>query len=55
MLWTSAAGDRVIGYYWLGGPFASKQVLRFGFFSHGTYTPLPLPPTTTTIPATIAW
>ena len=55
VLWTSAAGDRVIGYYTLGEPFASKQIFRFGLFSHGRYTPLPLPPTTTTIPVTIAW
>jgi hypothetical protein len=55
VLWTSAAGDRVIGYYSLGGFFAKKPVFRFGIFSHGTYTPLPLPPTTTTVPATIAW
>jgi hypothetical protein len=55
VLWTSAAGDAVIGYYTLGQPFDSKQILRFGFFSHGKYTPLPLPPTTTTIPVTIAW
>ena len=27
VLWTSAAGDRVIGYYWLGGIFASKPAL----------------------------
>jgi WD40 repeat protein len=55
VLWTSAAGDRVIGYYSLGGFFATKPVFRFGVFSHGRYTPLPLPPTTTTVPATIAW
>jgi hypothetical protein len=55
VLWTSAAGDTVIGYYSLGGLFASKPVFRFGVFSHGAYSPLPLPPTTTTIPDTIAW
>jgi hypothetical protein len=55
VLWTSAAGDTVIGYYSLGGYFASKPVFRFGIFSHGTYTQLRLPPTTATIPATIAW
>jgi hypothetical protein len=55
VLWTSAAGDRVIGYYSLGGIFASKPVFRFGVFSRGRYTPLPLPPTTATIPVTIAW
>ena len=55
VLWTNAAGDRVIGYYSLGGVFAKKPVFRFGAFSHGRYTPLPVPPTTTTVPATIAW
>jgi hypothetical protein len=55
VLWTSAAGDRVIGSYSLGGFLATKPVFRFGVFSHGRYTPLPLPPTTTTVPATIAW
>lgn len=55
VLWTSAAGDRVIGYYSLGSFFATKPLFRFGVFSHDRYTPLPLPPTTTTVPATIAW
>jgi hypothetical protein len=55
VLWTSSAGDRVIGYYSLGGLLATKPVVRFGVFSHGRYTPLPLPPTTETVPATIAW
>lgn len=55
VLWTSAAGDTVIGYYSLGGLFAKKPIFRFGVFSHGTYTPLPVPLTTATIPVTIAW
>jgi hypothetical protein len=55
VLWTNATGDTVIGYYSLGTLFATKPVVRFGVFSHGTYTPLRLPPTTTTVPATIAW
>ena len=55
VLWTSAAGDRVIGYYWLGGFFDNNPVLKFGVFCHGRYTPLPVPPTLATVPATIAW
>jgi hypothetical protein len=55
VLWTSAAGDQVIGYYSLGGLFAKNPIFRFGVFGHGRYTPLPVPPTTTTVPATIAW
>lgn len=55
VLWTSPNGGRLIGYYALGSPFASNQVVRFGVFSRGRFTPLPLPPTTTTIPDTIAW
>ena len=34
VLWTSAAGDRAIGYYSLGSFFATKPVFRFGVFSH---------------------
>jgi hypothetical protein len=55
VLWTSASGDRVIGFYSLGGFFAKNPVFRFGVFSHGRYLPLPVPLTTTTVPATIAW
>jgi hypothetical protein len=55
VLWTNATGDTTIGYYLLGTLFATKPVVRFGVFSHGSYTPLRLPPTTTTVPATIAW
>ena len=55
VLWTNATGGTAIGYYELGTFLATKPVTRFGVFSHGIYTPLRLPPTTTTVPATIAW
>lgn len=55
VLWTNTTGDTAIGYYSLGTFFTTKPVVRFGIFSHGTYTQLRLPPTTTTVPATIAW
>jgi hypothetical protein len=56
VLWTSASGDAVIGYYALGSPFpGSTQTVRFGVFGHGRFSPLPVPPTTTTVPQTIAW
>ena len=56
MLWTSASGDAVIGYYALGSLFpGSTQTVRFGVFSHDKYSQLPAPPTTTTVPETIAW
>jgi hypothetical protein len=56
VLWTSASGDAVIGYYALGVPTpGGSQTVRFGVFSHGTFSPLPVPPTTATVPQTIAW
>jgi hypothetical protein len=55
VLWSNATGDTAIGYYTLGTFFATKPVVRFGVFSHGTYTQLRLPPSTTTVPDTIAW
>jgi hypothetical protein len=56
VLWTSASGDSVIGYYALGSPFpGSTQTVRFGVFSHNKYVKLPVPPTTATVPETIAW
>jgi hypothetical protein len=56
VLWTSASGDAVIGYYALGSLFpGSTQTVRFGVFSHDKYAQLPVPPTTTTVPETIAW
>jgi hypothetical protein len=55
VLWTSASGHEVIGYYALGSPFLGPQTVRFGVFSHGKFSPLPIPPTTTTVPQTIAW
>jgi hypothetical protein len=56
VLWASASGDAVIGYYALGNPFpGSTQTVRFGVFSHDEYLPLPVPPTTTSVPETIAW
>lgn len=55
VLWTSVSGNAVIGYYALGSPFSGSQTVRFGVFSHGKFSPLPVPPTTTTVPQTIAW
>lgn len=56
VLWTSASGDAVIGYYALGSLLpGSSQTVRFGVFSHDKYTQLPVPPTTTTVPQTITW
>ncbi len=56
VLWTSASGDAVIGFYALGSPFpGSTQTVRFGLFRHGRYSPLPAPPTTASVPETIAW
>lgn len=56
VLWTSATGSAVIGYYLLGNPIpGGTQIVRFGVFSHGKFLPLPVPPTTTTVPETIAW
>ncbi len=57
VLWTSASGDAVIGYYMLGEiPVPGDHpVVRFGVFGAGKYTPLPVPPTTASVPNTIAW
>jgi hypothetical protein len=57
---TAVVGDTLTGKRLLtirafGTFFATKPLFRFGVFSHDRYTPLPLPPTTTTVPATIAW
>jgi hypothetical protein len=57
VLWINAAGNTVIGYYLLGTPIpgGNPQIVRFGVFSHDKFSPLPVPPTTTTTPQTIAW
>jgi hypothetical protein len=56
VLWVSASGHAVIGYIKYGEPPLTKtSVLRFGIFTGGTFTPLPAPPTTTTVPDAIAW
>ena len=60
VLWTSASGGTVIGYFRLGDIISEmtghpKPVIRFGIFSNNKFTPLPLPPTTTTTPNAIAW
>ncbi len=55
-LWASPSGDKVIGYIRLGlQPLTKTSVLRFGVFSEHKFTPLPVPPTTETIPNAIAW
>lgn len=56
VLWASASGRTVIGYIQYGEPpLTTTSVLRFGIFTGGTFTPLPVPPTTTTVPGAIAW
>ena len=56
VLWASASGRTLIGYTQYGEPPLTKtSVLRFGIFTGGTFTPLPVPPTTTTVPDAIAW
>jgi hypothetical protein len=56
ILWTSAAGDAVIGYYSLGSYSpGAPSVTRFGVFRQNTFTPLPVPVTTETTPLSIAW
>jgi hypothetical protein len=56
VLWASAPGRTVIGCIQYGEPpLTTTSVLRFGIFSGGTFTPLPAPPTTTTVPDAIAW
>ena len=56
VLWASASGRTLIGYIRYGEPpLTTTSVLRFGIFTGGTFTPLPAPPTTTTVPDAIAW
>jgi len=56
VLWASASGRTLIGYIQYGEPpLTTTSVLRFGIFTGGTFTPLPAPPTTTTVPDAIAW
>jgi hypothetical protein len=56
VLWASASGRTLIGYIQYGEPpFTTTSVLRFGIFTGGTFTPLPAPPTTTTVPDAIGW
>jgi len=56
VLWASASGRTVIGYIQYGEPPLTKtSVLRFGIFTGGRFTPLPVPPTTSTVPDAIAW
>ncbi len=56
VLWAGVSGSKVIGYFSFGNPLSSKPpIIRFGIFSPGRFTPLPVPPTTTTIPNAIAW
>jgi hypothetical protein len=55
VLWTSATGDAVIGYFSFGTPLGRQSVTRFGVFSENKFRPLPVPPTTVTAPVSIAW
>jgi len=56
IMWTSATGDAVIGFYAAGSPIGRQGTIRFGVFSVQGFAPLPVPPTTTTVPtAGIAW
>ena len=56
VLWATASGRTVVGYIQYGlQPITKTSILRFGAFSDGTFTPLPVPPTTTTTPNAIAW
>jgi hypothetical protein len=56
VLWASASGRTLIGYIQYGQPPLTKtSVLRFGIFTGGRFTPLPDPPTTSTVPDAIAW
>jgi hypothetical protein len=56
VLWASDSGQTVIGYVGYGQPPLTKTtMLKFGIFSDGGFTALPVPPTTTTIPNAIAW
>lgn len=56
VLWASASGRTLIGYIQYGQPPLTKtSVLRFGIFTGGRFTPLPVPPTTSTVPDAIAW
>lgn len=56
VLWASASGRTLIGYIEYGEPpLTTTSVLRFGIFTGGRFTPLPVPPTTSTVPDAIAW
>jgi hypothetical protein len=56
VLWASTSGRTLIGYIRYGEPpFTKTSFLRFGIFSDRGFTPLPVPPTTTTTPGAIAW
>ena len=56
VLWASASGRTLIGYIQYGEPPLTKtSVLRFGIFTGGRFMPLPVPPTTSTVPDAIAW
>ena len=56
VLWASASSRTLIGYIQYGQPPLTKtSVLRFGIFTGGRFTPLPDPPTTSTVPDAIAW
>jgi hypothetical protein len=56
VLWASASGRTLIGYIQYGEPpLTTTSVLHVGIFTGGRFTPLPVPPTTSTVPDAIAW
>lgn len=56
VLWASDSGNALIGYLRYGEDSVTTEVkLKFGIFSDGKFTALPVPPTTTTVPNAIAW
>ncbi len=56
VLWAGTSGRTIVGFFRFGALLSSKPfVMRFGMFSSGRFTPLPVPPTTTTAPNAIAW
>jgi hypothetical protein len=56
VMWTNAGGNKVIGFIQYGTPFTKNPPpTRFGVFGAGKFSKLPMPPTTATVPDTIAW
>ena len=57
MLWTNPSGDTLIGVWGTDFPLGQAIPLHFGVISHGTFTPLRLPPglNLSSGPGGIAW